>query len=119
MFWGMNLKTFTMAMYLAFFAGVVATGLGWVLPIVMWLTNKDQDASGTINKHGLNIVNFIISMAIYCVAALVLTLATLGFLGYVLFPAIGIFSIVVIIMAAMKANEGQCWPLPLSFKFIK
>ena len=46
-------------MYLSVFANVIIPFAGIVLPVVMWATNKDQ--SSLIDKHGKNILNFIIS----------------------------------------------------------
>ena len=106
-------------MYFAWFAGYITSGAGWVLPVVMWAVNKDQDASGMINLHGRNIFNFMLSMLVYGVVAGILTLASFGILGFVLIPALVIYGIVVIIKGALAANEGQLWPIPLCIRFIK
>jgi len=115
MFWGMKLNLFCMLMYLGMFVPTV----GWLAPIIMWATNKDQDASKMIDQHGRNIFNFLISMVIYGFVAFVLSLVTLGIGAFVLYPALGIYAIVVIILSALKANEGQIKPIPLCIRFIK
>ncbi|MBU3023480.1 DUF4870 domain-containing protein [Aestuariibacter sp. A3R04] len=112
--WGMEEKTFLMLMHLSQLAGFLVPGAGLVLPIVMWATNREQ--SERIDAHGKVILNWLISVIIYAVICFILTFIVIGAL---LFVALGITSLVFIIMAALKANEGVLWPYPLSFKFIK
>ena len=116
LFWGMKLNLFCMVMYLACFASVIIPFAGIVLPIIMWLTNKEQDASGMIDRHGKNILNFLISMAIYGFASFVLCLV---FIGFLLLPVLAIFGLAVTVMAAVKANEGTVWPVPFCIRFFK
>ena len=113
-FWGMNVNTYCMLMHLSVFAGVAVPGAGLVLPIVMWALNKDQ--SQIIDQHGKNIVNFIISMAIYALASIILWVIIVGFFTLI---AVGIVSIVFPIIAAVKANDGIYWPYPLCIRFFK
>ena len=113
-FWGMPENTYCMLMHLSLFAGAVIPGAGLALPIVMWAVNKEQ--SETINAHGKNILNFIISMFIYAVASGVLMLVFIGFFTLI---AIGILSFVFPIIAAIKANNGEYWPYPLCIRFFK
>jgi len=117
LFWGMKFNLFNMMMYFACFAWFVVPVAGVILPIVMWATNKDRDASGMIDRHGKNILNFVISMAIYGVAVVILAVASFGILGFVLGPAWAVYGIVVIIKGAVAANEGQYWPIPYCIRF--
>jgi hypothetical protein len=48
--WGMELKTFCMLMHLSQLTNSVIPGLGIILPIVMWATNKESSSS--IDEHG-------------------------------------------------------------------
>lgn len=101
-------------MHLSLFASIIVPGAGLVLPIVMWVTNKDQ--STAIDQHGKNILNFLISMLIYAVASIALMFI---FVGIFTFIAVAIVSIVFPIIAAIKANDGQYWPYPLCIRFFK
>ena len=112
--WGMKLKTFCMMMHLSQLSSIVVPGLGLVLPIVMWATNKD--ASPLIDAHGKNILNWLISSLIYAGISLILTLVFVGVIG--LF-AIGIMSLVFAIMGAVKANDGVVWKYPCTITFLK
>jgi len=110
--WGMELKTFCMLLHLSQLAGFIVPGAGFVLPIVMWATNKDQHKE--INLHGLIIFNWMISAVIYGIIGLILVLLVVGI---PLLFALGITSLVFAILGAVKANEGVYWPYPVSIDF--
>ncbi len=88
--------------------------LGWIGPLVIWLIKREDHPF--IDAQGKAALNFQISIMIYAFAASLLVLAIIGF---ILLPAIGIFNLIMIVMASMKANEGQSYRYPLSFQFIK
>lgn len=109
--WGMNLDSFLLLMHLSQFAGFIVPGLGFVLPIVMWQTNKEDSE---VDKHGKNIVNFMLSMIIYfCISGILCLLLV----GFVLLGVLAILEIIFIIMAAVKASRREYWEYPLSIKF--
>lgn len=108
---GMTERTYLMLMHLSQFASWIIPFVGVVIPILMWTTNKDTNAN--VDKHGKNIINFTISYAIYTVALIILIIGIPLLL--VLFP---IYAVAVVI-AAVKASNGEYWPYPLTIKFIK
>jgi uncharacterized Tic20 family protein len=112
--WGMEVNTFCMLMHLAQLAGFVPFG-GIILPIVMWATNKDK--SPDVDKHGQIIINWIISKFIYAVIGGLL-IFVFGF-GFIVLAALGICSLIFIILGAIKANNGELYPYPLSINFFK
>ena len=114
MFWGMAENTYCMLMHLSLFAGAAVPGAGLVLPIVMWVVNKDQ--SPVIDANGKNILNFMISIFIYAFVSGILSLMIIGLIP--LFAVI-IAAIVCPIIAAVKANNGEYWPYPLCIRFFK
>ncbi|MHC4062132.1 MAG: DUF4870 domain-containing protein [Planctomycetota bacterium] len=57
-----------------------------------------------------------ISVAIYLLAAILLCFVVIGFL---LLPAVAVFNIVFLIIAAVKANNGEHYVYPLTIRFIK
>jgi uncharacterized Tic20 family protein len=85
--------------------------LGIIVPILMWTTNKDNNAA--VDNHGKNILNFSISYAIYAVAL------TIVIIGIPLLLVLFIVYAVALIIAAIKASNGEYWKYPLSIKFIK
>ena len=113
-FFGMAENSYLLLMHLSQFFGFIIPGLGFAAPIIMWLLNKDNSAK--TDQHGKNIVNFMISMFIYYAVACVLFLILIGIPLLVL---LGIMQFIFIILAALKANNGEYWEYPLSIKFIK
>ncbi len=101
--------------HLAAFAGVVVPYVGNVVgPLVMWLIKKDQ--MPFVDDQGKEAVNFQISMVIYGVAALALCLVLIGFF---LLPVVAIIDIVFVIIATIKASEGEAYRYPLTIRLIK
>ena len=77
----------------------------------MWTTNKDNNAE--VDRHGKNILNFNISYAIYSIAL------TIIIIGIPLLIVLFAIYVIVLVIAAMKANNGEYWEYPLTIKFIK
>ncbi|ABD79271.1 DUF4870 domain-containing protein [Saccharophagus degradans] len=112
--WGMEENVFIMLMHLSQLTGFIIPFGGLILPIVMWATNKDQ--SENINKHGKVVLNWVISSTIYCVVAFMLIALVIGI---PLLIGVCITSLVFIVIGAIKANNGELWPYPISIKFFK
>lgn len=89
------------------FAGIIA-------PLILWQIKKDEHPF--VDYNGKEAVNFQISVAIYLVAAILLCFVVIGF---VLVPAVVVFNIVFLIIAAVKANNGEHYEYPLTIRFIK
>jgi len=133
--WGMKLNTFCMMMYLSQLC-IIIPGLGLVLPIVMWATNKD--ASPLIDAHGKNILNWFISLLIYTNISFVLCLISssvmrfstapeiiswlfmvVGVVGFLGFATTGLMWLVFAIRGAVNAHHGVVWKHPNTITFIK
>jgi len=108
---GMSINTYLLLMHLSQFAGFIVPGLGFIAPVVMWVVNKENPE---IDKHGKNIVNFMISMIIYAIVSAILILLIIGIPMLI---ALGIIELVFIIIAAVKASGGEYWKYPLSIPF--
>ncbi len=100
----------------AFVAAVefCAPSAGLIVPIVMWALQKDNNP--TIDAHGKVIINWIISALIYMAISFVLTFFLVGILGFLIMAIVGI---IFPILGAVKANNGELWPYPLSIPFLK
>ncbi len=109
--WGMEEKTFLLLMHLSQFLGLI-TVVGYALPIVMWLTNKENV---NVDKHGKNIINFMLSWTIYSIVAGLLCLVLIGI---PILIALGITYIIFVIMAAVKASNGEYWDYPMTVKIL-
>lgn len=107
-------KQYAMFIHLSQFAGLLIPLLGWVLPLILWQTKKNT--SEFIDTNGKIVMNWIISSLIYGIICYLLIFLLIGL---VLLPALGICSIIFIIIGSIKANNGETWPYPLSIHFIK
>ncbi|OUS24770.1 hypothetical protein A9Q99_23535 [Gammaproteobacteria bacterium 45_16_T64] len=110
--WGMEVNSFCMLMHLSQLASLVLPGLGLILPLVMWLTNKEL--SSVVDRHGRVIANWMISALIYSVISGALVFIFVGVIG--LF-AIGACNVFFAIIGAVKASNGESWDYPLSIGF--
>ncbi len=110
--WGMDGKTFCMLMHLSLLLN--ACGFGWILPIVMWITAKDDDPR--VDIHGKIIFNWLLSALIYAMVGVMLVFVIVGI---PILWAIGICSFIFPIIAAVKANDNVAWKYPLSIPFFK
>lgn len=108
---GMDVKSYTMIMHLSQFAGYILFGLGFVIPIVLWLINKENP---TVDKHGKNIANFMLSWIIYCIIAGVLCFVLIGIPLLIL---LAILQVVFIIITTIRAYNGEYWKYPMSINF--
>lgn len=89
--------------------------LGNVLgPLVVWLVKKE--ASPFVDRHGKEALNFSITVTIYAAISYLLIIV---FIGALLLIALFLFWMVFLIMAAVKANEGNEFRYPLTLRFVK
>ena len=93
--------------------------MGFIAPLVIMLV-KGND-SPFVRKHAVESLNFQISLLIYIVAGFLITLVTFGIGALVVVPVaivIGIFALVVIILATIKAANGEDYRYPLTLRFV-
>jgi hypothetical protein len=108
-------KTWAMLCHLSALSGFVGVPFGNIVgPLVVWLIKKDT--MPLVNAEGKKSLNFQITM---CIAGVVAALLVIVLIGIPLLIAIGIFDLVCVILASIKANSGQPWKYPLSIKFFK
>jgi uncharacterized Tic20 family protein len=113
-YWGMQVNAYCMLIHLSQLASIVMPGLGFVLPVIMWVANKDKNVD--IDKHGRVTINWLISFIIYSFVCGILMIVLIGYLGLLLLL---LLNVVFAIVAAVKANNGEFWVYPLSIKFLK
>ena len=87
---------------------------GLIVPLILWVTQKDKVYQ--MDAQGKSIVNFQLSILIYSLICIPLVFL-LG-LGIVLLILIGIISLVVPIVNAIKASNGENPTYPLSLNII-
>jgi uncharacterized protein len=109
-----TVRSWCVACHLSALAGFVVPAVGHVLgPLIVWLIKRGD--SPEIDAHGKEALNFQISMLIYNLVAGVLCLLLIGF---VLLAVLHILNVVFVILAALKAGEGQMYRYPLTIRLI-
>jgi uncharacterized Tic20 family protein len=89
--------------------------LGNILgPLVVWLIKKQEYPF--VDDQGKEALNFQLSMTLYYIIAAILIIILIGL---ILLVALAIFSLVVTIIAMIKANEGVAYRYPMCIRFIK
>ena len=107
-------RTWAMLCHLSGLAGYVVPFGNIFGPLIMWLIKRDQ--SWFVDDQGKEALNFQISWAIYMIVSLI---AILVLVGIVLVGIVAIGGLVLLIVAAVKANEGIAYRYPLTIRFIK
>ena len=109
-------KMWGMFCHLAALAGFIGVPFANVLgPLIVWLIKKDD--MPFVNDQGRESLNFQISMAIY--ALICLPLVCLGGLGIILAAAVGVFDLVMVIIASIESNKGKSYRYPLCIRLVK
>jgi uncharacterized Tic20 family protein len=108
-------RMWAMICHLAGLAGLVVPVVGCVIgPLIVWQIKKEEFPF--VDEQGKEAVNFQISMLIYGVVAALLIFACIG---TVLLPAVAVFDLIFLLIAAVKANDGHHYRYPLTIRFIK
>ncbi|WP_238010300.1 DUF4870 domain-containing protein [Dactylosporangium sp. AC04546] len=98
---------------IAHFGGIV---LGFIAPLIALLAKGNE--SPTVKAHANEALNFHITWGIAMIVAVVLSVCTFGILFFVPF-LVWIFIIIFAIIGGMKANGGELYRYPATFRFIK
>lgn len=105
--------------------GLLTSGWGFSIgsfigPLIIWLIKKDT--MPFVADQAKEALNFGITLAIVCFALLLLTILSLGIGALLTIPilmVIGIAALVLVIIAAVKANEGVAYRYPLTIRLVK
>ena len=107
-------KTWAMLCHAVSFAGIIIPLGNIVGPLVIWLMKKDT--MPLVDDQGKESLNFQITMMFAVAISFVLMLILIGF---VLVFAVGIFDIVMTIIAIVKVSQGERYRYPACIRFIK
>jgi uncharacterized Tic20 family protein len=103
----------TMGM-LSHILGAVTSFVG---PLIIWMIKKDE--SPFVNDQGKEALNFQITVVIGYVVAMILSFVPLvGCVTVILFPALGIASLVFGILGGLDANKGKPYRYPFALRLI-
>lgn len=116
-------KTWGMLCHLSSLAAFIVP-LGNIFgPLIIWLVKKDEYQF--VNFHGRQSLNFQISLVIYTILSIGMIILgatteqwVLLALGILLFITIIIADLILFIVAAIKANNGEYYNYPFTIKFL-
>lgn len=114
-----NEKTLGLVMHLIPLAGFLLTSISIpfgnvIAPLVFWLVKKAE--SPYLDAHGKEVLNFQINVSVLSIVGFILSFVCIGIPMLI---ALGITAIVLIVMAAIKVNEGQFYRYPWIYRVIK
>ena len=88
---------------------------GLIVPLVLWVANKDRVVA--MDEHGKSIINFQLSLIIYCLLSIpAILLFGLGLLSLLF---LGIVAFVLPIVNAIKASNGESPNYYISIPFLR
>ena len=90
--------------------------LGFIVPLIVWLINKDKTDKAFLNDQSKEALNFQITVFIAIVISWILAFVLIGLL---LMPLVGIANLVLCIIAGIKANNGESYRYPFALRLIK
>ncbi len=110
-------RTWAMIAHLSAFS-MYFSGIGHLVgPLIVWLAKKEGNPF--VDDQGKEALNFQITITLFYVAAFVLIFTVIGALiGVPALFAIGVYQIIFMIIAGIKANEGIAYRYPLTLRLI-
>jgi uncharacterized protein len=107
-------RQWAMFAHLSALAGILVGGWGgFIGPLVIWLVKKDT--MPFVADQAKEALNFNITALIAFIICWMLLFVLVGFL---LLPLLAIAWLVLVIIAAMKANEGVAYRYPVALRLI-
>ena len=110
-----NTRTWIVLCHASALLGLFFHFLGHIFgPLIVWMLKRGESAE--IDAHGKESLNFQLSMLIYDAAAVLLCFVLIGI---PILIGLWILNIILVIVASIKASEGQLYRYPLTIRFIK
>ncbi|XHR28181.1 MAG: DUF4870 domain-containing protein [Chthoniobacteraceae bacterium] len=108
-------RTWAMVAHLSALSGHFIPPVGQILgPLVVWILKRDEYP--LVNDQAKEALNAQISFTIYFIISVLLMPILIGF---ALFGIVWLADLVLIIIAAVAANEGKRYRYPFIFRWIK
>lgn len=87
----------------------------FVVPLIVWLINKDKADKAYLTDQAKEALNFQITVAIAMVVSSVLTVVLIGLL---LMPLVWLGNLILCILAAVKISNGEDYRYPFALRLI-
>lgn len=90
--------------------------LGFLVPLIIWLMNKDKADKAWLNEQAKESLNFQITVLIgYFVSGILVVIIIGGLLGL----AVWVGNLIFCIIAGMAVNKGESYRYPFALRLIK
>ena len=96
---------------MALLSHVLTFVASFLAPLIIYIVKKDESAF--VSAHAKESLNFQITVA------LVVIVLCITIIGILLVWAVGIFALVLVIIATIRSSEGKLYRYPLNIRFIK
>jgi uncharacterized Tic20 family protein len=109
-----NTRTWTVLCHASALLGLFFHFLGHIFgPLIVWLLKRGD--APEIDAHGKESLNFQLSMLIYDAVAFILCFVLIGI---PILIVLWVLNTVLVIVASIKASEGQLYRYPLTIRFV-
>lgn len=102
-----------MLCHISVFAGFLIPFGNIIAPLIIWLIKKDEFP--LVNDQGKEAINFQITLTICLFASAFLVILIIGI---PLLIGLAFYGFIVIIIAAIRASEGEQYRYPMTIRFI-
>ena len=107
-------RTWAMFCHLSALAGLLFPFGSVIGPLIVWLVKKEE--MPLVAEHGRKSLNFQLTMMIAYIVCFMLMFVVVG---VILLPLVGLFSLIMVVISAIKANHGKEVKYPMAIEFIK
>lgn len=94
-------------------SGIIA---GFIVPLIIWLINKDKPEKSWLNDQSKEALNFQITITIAFVICVVLSAILIGAF---LMPIVWLVNLIFCILGGVAANKGESYRYPFALRLIK
>ena len=94
-------------------SGIIA---GFIVPLIMWLINKDKPEKSWLTDQSKEALNFQITITIAFVICVVLSAILIGAF---LMPIVWLVNLIFCILGGVASNNGESYRYPFALRLIK
>ena len=107
-------RTWAMLCHFSTFIGFIFPFGNIITPLIIWLSKRED--LPLVEDQAKEVLNFQISMTIYLLISVILCFILIG-IPFVI--GLGIFNVIITIIAGIKANDGKSYRYPINLRLIK
>ena len=107
-------RMWAMFAHLSALAGFIIPFGSILGPLIIWQIKKNEYP--LVDDQGKEALNFQITMAIALVVSFVLMIVLIGF---ILIWVVGLFDLIMIVIASIRANNGERYRYPFTLRLVK